>query len=123
MAHVSAKKKISLTWRHTGGGNGEPAGRPDIKKSPFYGLCASVFAKQRGLIPKSGGRKQKNGGLKVLHPRFRAFSGALWDVAWFWGGQTGIVLEIKPPKKGCFFHSIDVFGIVFGMSKEGSELA
>ena len=46
----------------------------------------------------------------------------MWDVTRFWGVRAGIVLENKRLKKGCFFHSIDVFGIVFGMSKEGSEL-
>jgi hypothetical protein len=42
------------------------------------------------------------------------FSGVLWGVPRFLGGQTGIVLKNKRLKKGYCFRSISSFGVVFG---------
>ena len=79
-----------------------PASSPG-RKAVFFGVRARVFTELRGSILKSGRRGQENGGWKAFHPRFRGFSGALWDEWPFWGGKQELFLKNKPAKKGLFF--------------------
>jgi hypothetical protein len=78
---------------------GTPAGGP----GPFYGLCASVFFKQRASIMESGRNWQESMMKRYLIPYSSHFLGVEWDVTRFWGRRAGIVLENKRLKKGCFF--------------------
>jgi hypothetical protein len=49
------------------------------------------------------------------NPYFGDFSEGMWDGTCFLGRRTRIDFKNKRLKKGCFFQSIGVFGIVFGM--------
>jgi len=64
----------TLSWTQTGGASPLRAKKEQArKKSPFYGLCPSVFTKQRGAIPKSGRNRQESGSKKPFLPGFENF--------------------------------------------------
>jgi len=43
-----------------------------------------------------------------------AFLSSLWDIYWFWGGRTKIVLKNKRQKKLFFFNQSQVLGLFLG---------
>jgi hypothetical protein len=73
----------------------------------FYGLCASVFTEQRGSIPKSGGKEQKNGDWKALHPKFRVF----------FRGFVGRTPVLGQAARNCFGKQIPQKGLFFSINR------
>ena len=67
------------------------------------------------------GEGGRNEGKKIFHSRFRVFISG-WVGRFPVLGQTGRNrFGKKPQKRGVFFHSIDGFEIVFGVTKPRSR--